>query len=675
MKYNDKWAISEFEPKTDVLWVRPGQDEEDESIKINAFVNGKWRAITDKSNAYIKPQDGIPESDLSPAVKNTLDSADKSAQIVNNKDHKPVQFSGLGRVNFEKNIQTISGVDKNVLTQDMFYKGEVGSRVPNTNTIFLIQYDYDLNGQTITIPSDCVLKFDGGSLSNGTLVGINLEINSNINNIFDSSLQLELDNYKGEVKASWFGFTTSAIQKAIDSFPNSKINIDGVWEFDGTINVPYDVALICSKGNVNLPSGNATLFNIYSASAPVSLSDFVVNLDDNYTGTVINLYGVDSSHNNIRGWNATLEKNLASVDIEFPQIIGNTTSIGVVGINIAADELFYFKTFHAYAYGTDTHIRLSNLSGYSGLNSTEFHIDSFFCKTCLSVNGVNNRSTTFYIRYQAYSGSSKVLAIDNFDASTCEDAGVYHIKLWDASYKTNLIDNSNLATVLPYEESILNIVPFFTNNTVYFGDTALTNRSKSTIGCAEGIDINIRSVTLVNSYIGNVSTRVAAINNLVKNLRKLNITNDIGIDLVCGYFYYIGSVVYNHFALLVFESGETQTINFENKVELKMKFYISSVNGNTKGYYKRFLTEVCDYDNNIKLTKFSQLNYEGIEVTSITDHLILTSPITSKGVAQNKRPTLDVSAKGYMIFDTTHNCPIWWDGTAWVKADGTDPDA
>ena len=47
-------------------------------------------------------------------------------------------YSGMGRVYLRKNM--VNGV--NILTQDMFYKGEVGSRVPNTNTIFVIQNDY-----------------------------------------------------------------------------------------------------------------------------------------------------------------------------------------------------------------------------------------------------------------------------------------------------------------------------------------------------------------------------------------------------------------------------------------------------------------------------------------------------------------------------------------------------
>lgn len=51
---------------------------------------------------------------------------------------------------------------KNILTQNMLSK---------RNTIYTIQYNFDLNGETITIPENCVIKFEGGRISNGTLVG------------------------------------------------------------------------------------------------------------------------------------------------------------------------------------------------------------------------------------------------------------------------------------------------------------------------------------------------------------------------------------------------------------------------------------------------------------------------------------------------------------------------
>lgn len=89
-----------------------------------------------------------------------------------NKEYNPESFSGLGRVYLRKNITEIEGQDntkinKNVLLQDM---------INTPNTKYIIQYDYDLQGETINIPENCVLDFQGGSLTNGTIVGNNTVI-------------------------------------------------------------------------------------------------------------------------------------------------------------------------------------------------------------------------------------------------------------------------------------------------------------------------------------------------------------------------------------------------------------------------------------------------------------------------------------------------------------------
>ena len=39
--------------------------------------------------------------------------------------------------------------------------------INKANIIYVIQYDYDLNGQTIVTPSNSILKFDGSSFDNG----------------------------------------------------------------------------------------------------------------------------------------------------------------------------------------------------------------------------------------------------------------------------------------------------------------------------------------------------------------------------------------------------------------------------------------------------------------------------------------------------------------------------
>ena len=86
------------------------------------------------------------------------------------KAYSELDFSGMGRVYLRKNIQDIVETDgnvttitkKNILTQGMISK---------TDTIYIIQYDYDLNGEAVTVPKGCVLDFQGGSIVNGIIEG------------------------------------------------------------------------------------------------------------------------------------------------------------------------------------------------------------------------------------------------------------------------------------------------------------------------------------------------------------------------------------------------------------------------------------------------------------------------------------------------------------------------
>ena len=70
------------------------------------------------------------------------------------RNYEPLTFSGKGYKILRKNI--VEG--KNILTQDM---------INESNTVYEIRYDFDLNGAEITVPENCVLKFNGGNLSNG----------------------------------------------------------------------------------------------------------------------------------------------------------------------------------------------------------------------------------------------------------------------------------------------------------------------------------------------------------------------------------------------------------------------------------------------------------------------------------------------------------------------------
>lgn len=84
----------------------------------------------------------------------------------------PELFSGLGRKILRKNISS----NKNILLQ---------SAVNQSNTIYEIRYDFDLNGATINLPVNCILDFQGGSFKNGILIGNSSSVIS-IYNPFDS---------------------------------------------------------------------------------------------------------------------------------------------------------------------------------------------------------------------------------------------------------------------------------------------------------------------------------------------------------------------------------------------------------------------------------------------------------------------------------------------------------
>ena len=103
------------------------------------------------------------------------------------KPYDPTVHSGLGR----KTLELKEG-GSNVLTQEDF---------SDTNTIYVIQYDFVL-GEDVTIPENCVIEFDGGSISgNNTLNLNNCFLNGNISILSEVSGNV----YNSEVDVRWFG--------------------------------------------------------------------------------------------------------------------------------------------------------------------------------------------------------------------------------------------------------------------------------------------------------------------------------------------------------------------------------------------------------------------------------------------------------------------------------------
>lgn len=116
--------------------------------------------------------------------------------------------SGMQKVVLEKNIQMVplqrrkgrTNTQKNVLSQKMLDK---------PNTIYVIQYNYELNDEKIEIPDNCILEFDGGCIDHGTLVGKNTGINAGLYTIFGEDVTICGSWNIEHLNVCWFGLRSN----------------------------------------------------------------------------------------------------------------------------------------------------------------------------------------------------------------------------------------------------------------------------------------------------------------------------------------------------------------------------------------------------------------------------------------------------------------------------------
>ena len=208
--------------------------------------------LDDSTHPYIVEEVNKAVADIQPIeitgdVTNAPDEEDLTSEnqggtdVLKFKDkaYNAALYSGLGRVYLRKNIITLEGTGKNVLTQAM---------VNTANTIYHIQYDYDLNGQTITLPAGCTFIFDGGSFTNGTLVLLNTRLSGNVR----LSVVLDGTIANDTVQSDWFLDDSS--------FFNTLNSLDGynTISFE-TKDFYQNVAVTLKPSTITIKGNNATI--------------------------------------------------------------------------------------------------------------------------------------------------------------------------------------------------------------------------------------------------------------------------------------------------------------------------------------------------------------------------------------------------------------------------------
>lgn len=167
------------------------------------------------------------------------------------------------------------------------------------NAIYEIRYNFDLNGETLTLPSNCTLDFQGGSFTNGTIVGSNTKIESGLTKIFGTDITLSGTWIADSLSPEHFGTTgvdatqdTTYIQKALDCC--AAINIktvklqNKIYQINSSLLIQSNIKLEGATSRV-WNNGSATILSLAKNIVGISVESIGVEINDlKITGNTTN---------------------------------------------------------------------------------------------------------------------------------------------------------------------------------------------------------------------------------------------------------------------------------------------------------------------------------------------------------------------------------------------------
>lgn len=406
-----------------------------------------------------------------------LKFADKSYDVAN--------FSGLGRKYLRKHIID----NKNILTQDM---------INSSNTIYIIQYNYDLNEETITIPEGCVLKFEGGRFYNGSINGINTSIKGDVG-IF-SSIEFKGTYLVSRSYTEWFDSNMS-----LSDIINQSLNISDyvVLSRSGS----YDEDIIISKD-----------FTLDLSGHTLEVSSIIIE-------SGVNKAIIDLNNGTLKGkLHGGLVKETVTGGTKFTAVEGHNFIVGQ--ILHSSKEYEFFGTAN---YPLSTPVTVTNVIGNDvyiskdlgdttltagmGLgNFTWTSLISNGAKTLLVKNGVISDSPAYYCSTRAGEGN---VTLENINFG---NAGLDQFKL--EVYDTLTIKNCYISKPLDYAKTTIMV---FQGSVIVEDTVSDGGNFDYFVGCWQGDYEGDDTVNKGRIYI----------NNCILNGAKIDTDESIGNALHC----------------------------------------------------------------------------------------------------------------------------------------------
>lgn len=344
------------------------------------------------------------------------DTVWNKAQILSESQKQQIRNNIGVSVDDNEDIQSVNGTlkfaDRAYTATTSSVQGNMGykilrkgstfaSQVTTANTIYEIRYDYDLNGQTVTLPAGCVLKFNGGKLVNGTIngdVNVEGEYLSTLNaQVFVGGVNFNLCQDDAAINTSFIGmipndstaaaYNMGLLLKIINSGKN--VNVDDVYyiAYTNKISLSRELVICGQTSNAgfifNTTFTNNSLFGLNSGSS-LKLCSLSLMIANTYM-FIANNTQIDYVINSVDIQNCKIEGQfrlqITGADIDYSQtqfgikkfiFINNTVRVPISFIiltdNVIIDRFVISDNIVTDMSFTFCHLGSTNENTYSGQN-------------------------------------------------------------------------------------------------------------------------------------------------------------------------------------------------------------------------------------------------------------------------------------------------------------------
>lgn len=648
LQNTDKWELLSGNPEA--------YNNNKEVEKLNQRVDNQDKTI----KAYSDKVDKYKPIVINGDVVNTADEEDITSdenKLLKLKDRPATD--GMGYVILRKN-KTFA------------------EQVTLANTIYEIRYDFDLGGADVTIPSNSVLNFVGGSLINGriTLQGGTTIKEGKCNNI----AIISKGEYNQVLNTTIINDEDSELVP-IRIYADNNINIQGCYLENRTIlATPEDyyygggakanVIIVVNKDNESVISN-------------INISDNTIN----HRRIGIEVYKATHEGETLSLNNLTIHNNIITA---LPGSIVNDDMYACMGISIAWEKSYHVIVQNNVIKGSRYGIELAT--------SSALIVDNNNVNNC--VNGISCTGKTLKgARITNNLLTNNTLLIGYADGVIADNNMIINSGLRVINTSNALITNTQIHNDSNSSYSNASIYGGNSNNITINNTSIIDNRDTDNYS----IDLTTTTGSIIgvytnrDSYKANTGGGIKISNYYYGNNKYIRIyynhtfpSTDVNASKAydmhnCKFYYYN-----SNFDMYIDSNGCKPLSKIGDDAIAQANGGVFNIVANKRiigimqglqnsggGYAYQVLTTPCalTYDNNTIGIDIN--NYDTIKVLcrryidgNWSEWEILQTSGNSKRGTTTNRPT--IVNEGYEYYDTTLKKPIWWNGTAWVDATGAE---